>query len=188
MDRAVRGTTLAGWAVLGVVTLMVGGSAWACVPQARLVTLEPGSSGPVGTEVTVEGLAFDPGPVEVRWDASDGPALGRANGPSFSVKVTIPEATEGLHAIVVLGRNPDGSIGNAATAAFQVAPAGGGGPAAATAAAAADDAVSFGDEGEDGDSVDAGAVALGAAGGAGLVLAGGLGQAALSRRRRPPAE
>lgn len=188
MDRAVRGTALAGWAVLGVISLMLAGSAWACVPQARLVTLEPGSSGPVGSEVTVEGLAFDPGTVEIRWDASDGPVLGRANGPSFSAKVTIPEATEGLHAIVVLGRSPDGSIGNAATAAFQVAPAGGEGPAAAPAAAPADDAGSLGDEGDDGDSVDAGAVALGAAGGAGLVLVGGLGGAALRRRPRPSAE
>lgn len=180
MERSVRGASWAVCAVIGVITLAAAGSAWGCVPQARLVTLAPGSSGPAGSQVTVEGLAFDPGPVEVRWGASDGLKLGAATGPSFSVPVTIPDAPEGLHVIVVLSRNTDGSIGNAGTAAFQVTPADGARPGTAPAAQR-DDAGSFVDDGDG-----AGVVALAVTGGGGLVLLGGLGGAALSRRRRPP--
>lgn len=96
------------------------GAAWACVPQARLVSIDPSSSGPPGSVVTVEGLAFDPGPAEVRWNASDGPRLATTTGPDFSVPVTIPTAAAGLYSIVVLSRAPDGSVGNAGSAAFEV--------------------------------------------------------------------
>lgn len=106
---------------LAVLLVAVGGrGAWACIPQARLVSIEPRSSGASGTEVTVKAVAFDAGPAEVRWNASDGPRLATAVGPDFSVLVTIPPADEGLHTIVVLSRAPNGALGNAGSAAFQV--------------------------------------------------------------------
>ena len=116
--------------------LMIGGlltaqAAWACVPQPRLVSVLPLSSGPPGTEVTVDGLGFDPTRAEVRWNARDGQLLASATGPDFSVGVKIPDSTPGLYALVVLSRQPGGAIGNTARAAFQVTdPAGDQGAAA----------------------------------------------------------
>lgn len=120
----VRNVVVGGLAGLMVAT-GAGGGAWACVPQARLVSLEPRSSGAAGSEVTVKAVAFDPGPAEVRWNASDGPRLATAVGPDFSVAITIPDAEEGLHAVVVLSRAPNGALGNASSAPFQVTGSGG---------------------------------------------------------------
>lgn len=125
----VRNPVLCGLAAL-TVAVACGGGAWACIPQARLVSLEPRSSGASGSQVTVKAVAFDPGPAEVRWNAPDGPRLATAVGPDFSVPVTIPAADEGLHAIVVLSRAPNGSLGNASSAAFQVTKPGGSDPTA----------------------------------------------------------
>ena len=126
MRHQVRNVVLGGVAALLVV--LGGGGAWACIPQARLVSIEPRSSGASGTQVTVKAVAFDTGPAEVRWNASDGPRLATAVGPDFSVPVTIPAADEGLHTIVVLSRSPNGTLGNAGTAAFQVTRPGGSDP------------------------------------------------------------
>ncbi len=102
---------------LGVV-----GSAWACVPQPRLVMLSPMASGPAGTRITVEGVGFDtpPNSIDVRWNSATGAQLGVASGPSFSLDVTIPSAEPGLYRIIVLSRGPDGNIGNTGAASFQV--------------------------------------------------------------------
>jgi hypothetical protein len=68
----------------------------------------------------VEGVGFDQGPIEIRWNGSAGPELAKTNGPTFSTEVTIPESPEGLYALIVLARKADGSLGNTGTAAFQV--------------------------------------------------------------------
>lgn len=117
--------TTAHWRRSVVVGLLVCGvigvhAAWACVPQPRLVAVLPDSSGPPGTEVTIDGLGFDPGRAEVRWNSREGEVLATANGPDFSVTITVPEAPAGLYALVVLSRQPGGAIGNTARAAFQV--------------------------------------------------------------------
>ncbi len=90
------------------------------MPQPRLITLQPRSSGPPGTSLTVAALGFDPGRAEIRWNAGDGELLGTANGPDFSVSVTIPQVTEGLYHLVVLARSPSGEIGNTNTVSFEV--------------------------------------------------------------------
>ncbi|MGH9151540.1 MAG: hypothetical protein ACRD03_03830, partial [Acidimicrobiales bacterium] len=95
-------------------------SAWACVPQPRLVAVLPDSSGPPGTEVTVDGLGFDRGRAEVRWNSRDGALLASADGPDFSATITIPDVPAGLYALIVLSRQPGGAIGNTARAAFEV--------------------------------------------------------------------
>jgi hypothetical protein len=104
-----------------VLVVVLGGAvALACVPQAYLVTLRPNSSGPAGSEVTVNGFNLDQGPAEVRWNGVDGPLLGQAEGPNISVPVTIPGVSTGLYAVVVISRQPSGGIGNTATVPFQV--------------------------------------------------------------------
>jgi hypothetical protein len=101
--------------------------ALACVRQP-LVVVQPQSSGPPGTRVTVAGTGFSDDRTELRWNGQDGPLLGTATGPEFSVPVTIPEAPGGLYSLVAVLRSPDGSIGNAVRASFQItagtAPAG----------------------------------------------------------------
>ena len=153
------------------------GAAWACVPQARLVSIDPSSSGPSGSVVTVEGLAFDPGPAEVRWNASDGPRLATTTGPDFAVPVTIPTAEAGLYSIVVLSRAPDGSVGNAGSAAFEVTRPGDTQGAIPSAAAAPN-------PGRAGSSSLPGMVL--ALGGVVLLVLGGVVGAYLSRRHRSP--
>jgi hypothetical protein len=110
------------WSVLvGLVTLALGtaGVAWACVPQP-LISLQPRSSGTAGSEVTVDALALDPAPVEVRWNGLDGQLLATASGPQFSVPVTIPQVPEGLYTIVVFARDRSGAVGSSGRAAFLV--------------------------------------------------------------------
>lgn len=122
-------TTLFLASVLSVALTAVLTTAWACVPFPQaLATLQPQSSGPPGTEVTVHGLGYDKGPIEIRWNALDGPRLASATGPDFSVPVTIPEAPDGLYSVVVLSRAQDGSIGSAGSTPFQVISPGSGGP------------------------------------------------------------
>lgn len=96
------------------------GLAWACVPQARLVSLQPNSSGPSGTQVTVNGLGLDRTAIEIRWNSSDGPLLGKATGPDFSTPITVPDAPKGLYNVIALSRDTVGGIGSAASTPFQV--------------------------------------------------------------------
>lgn len=103
-----------------VVVLMAASVAWACIPQPRLITLQPRASGPAGTKVTVAALGFDPGRAEIRWNAGDGELLGTANGPEFSVEVIIPDSDVGLYQMVVLARSASGEIGNTNTVSFEV--------------------------------------------------------------------
>lgn len=110
---------LGGWLTLWCLAVIGGASAaHACVPQP-LIVLSPQASGPSGSRVTVNGLAVE-GTVEIRWNAVDGPQLGEARGPNFSGEVVIPEASEGLHAIIVAERRPDGGLGSTGRAAFYV--------------------------------------------------------------------
>lgn len=119
-------------ATVGVVVATVGVAAvaWACVPQPYLV-VQPRASGAVGDEVEVVGENFDPGPVEVRWNALDGELLGKAAGPSFAAKVIVPEDEAGLYSLLAISRGPQGQVVGIARVAFSltgaepgVAPAG----------------------------------------------------------------
>ncbi len=76
-----------------------------------LVSLNP-TSGPVGTKVTVTGSGFYAGEtVSLFWDG--GPIPGHAKTSktgSFSIKITIPQASAGAHQIAVRGNR---SLGGA---------------------------------------------------------------------------
>lgn len=102
---------------VGVVAAVVS-TAWACVPQP-LVTLAPSARGPAGSQVTVNGYALK-NPAEIRWNAVDGPLLGEAQGPVFSVPVRVPAVKEGLYVVVVLEREPNGALGSTTQASFEV--------------------------------------------------------------------
>lgn len=178
-----RGWRVPAVAMYGALVLTVvlcgAAAAWACVPQP-LISIQPQSSGPAGSQVTVDGVSLGPGPVEIRWNRLDGPTLAKSSGPNFSQPVTIPEAPEGLYTIIVIQREPGGAIAGSGRAAFQVsapgvsrpvAPAGrtsegaGQGGTSNTSSAGLDPALAWG-------------------GGATLLVVGGVGGAWFSQRRR----
>lgn len=87
----------------GMVGMMLATAAvaWACSPNAY-ITLSA-SQGPAGDEITVEGKAFEDGPVRVYWEPN-GELLHETSGPDFEVPVTIPEdADEGVGLITAYG-------------------------------------------------------------------------------------
>ncbi len=99
--------------------VMATGLAFACVPQP-LITLTPLASGPGGTQVSLQGVAFGAVPVEIRWNTLDGPQLATTQGPQISTTVTIPPSPDGLYSILAFERRTDGSVGSSARAAFEV--------------------------------------------------------------------
>ena len=124
-------------AVLTAAVLLVavgaGASAWACVPQPMIASVQPRSSAAPGEQVTVVGENFPGSPVEIRWNGLQGPLLGTGNGPSFSIAVTVPDEVPGLYLLTALSRQPGGQVGDTARASFQVQ--GAAGEAAAAPAA-----------------------------------------------------
>lgn len=86
--------------VAALLSVVVAGAsvAFACSQQARASLRGGQTSGPAGSRVTVEGTDFGPGVTEIRWNS--GEKLGQATGSTFSVEVTIPNASPGVHYIV----------------------------------------------------------------------------------------
>lgn len=164
--------------VVVAVTVAGAAGAWACFPLP-LLTVQPQASGPVGAQVTVDGVDFGEGvSTEIRWNAVDGFLLGNGSSERFSVPVTIPETDDGTYAIVALSRLVDGSIGVKAVTTFQVVSDAAGKPPPSTASSLSEDAAS------------SPSPTLSTAAAAGLALTGGavfvsgvLGGALLSRRR-----
>lgn len=116
--RPLRG--LLGIAVLlGGAATAAGSLASACVPQPYIV-VQPRASGPAGTQVEVVGDNFEGVAVEIRWNRLDGELLGKANGPAFSLTVTIPDQAEGLYSLLAVSRGAQGEVGSIARAAFSL--------------------------------------------------------------------
>jgi len=105
--------------LVGAAATATGSVAWGCVPQPYIV-VQPRASGPAGAQVEVIGDNFEGGAVEIRWNRLDGDLLGKANGPTFSVTVTIPDQTEGLYSLLAISRGAQGEVGSIARAAFSV--------------------------------------------------------------------
>lgn len=103
-------------AAVAIVMLGAASFAWACTTQAFVSGLSP-EFGPSGTRVTVTGERFTPGPVQVRWNGTNGPVLATTNGPNFSVTITIPAATPDFYTILAVGTE------GRAPATFEVTPA-----------------------------------------------------------------
>lgn len=97
------------------VALVGAALAWACSPApGGSYGVSPGS-GPAQSTVTVAGTRFPQGPVRIHWESSTGPMLATVTGPNFSVPVTIPADSAGVHAIVAYG-----STGGRASAPFRI--------------------------------------------------------------------
>lgn len=121
MTRRAESTRLAAAASLFTaftVTLLIT-RAFACVPQPNIL-VQPSASGPSGTHVDVVGENFGPGGTEVRWNAVDGPLLGKADGPSFSKSIVIPDVAAGLYTLLAVLRGGQGEVLDAVRAPFQV--------------------------------------------------------------------
>lgn len=95
------------------------GISWACVPQPN-IWLQPRSFAAPGEQLTVEGVNFEQN-IELRWNGVDGPLLGSAPSPSFSVPITLPDVPDGLYVLVALERAQGGGMGNVARAPVQLA-------------------------------------------------------------------
>ncbi len=103
---------------------LIASASWACVPLKALLAVRPQSFGAPGASVTVVGLGFGDSPVELRWNSADGPELGKTAGPDFSASATIPQVPDGLYSVVVLTRDQNQVITNAATTPFLVTASG----------------------------------------------------------------
>ncbi len=118
---------LAAAASAALVITVAATSARACVPYPY-VFVEPRASAPPGTQVTVSGSGFGADSLEVRWRAIDGALLVKANGPTFSVPVTVPDEPPGLYTLLVVSRGRGGEVLGATPTVFDVTGAGAGNP------------------------------------------------------------
>lgn len=123
--EVMKGTKRRAGLVAAAAGLMIMGAAsvaWACTQQAYIGSISPGS-GPAGSRATITASRFNPGPVQIRWNGTDGPLLATASGPSFSVGITIPDSRLGDYTVVAVQRQNDVIVGKASVP-FQVTPAG----------------------------------------------------------------
>jgi hypothetical protein len=99
-------------ALAGAATLALAGSAaWACVsgPVVNLSTI----SAKAGEQVTLTGTGFrSPDPVQIRWNALDGPIIAEVAKPSsdqtVSATFTVPAGTAPGSYVVVVGQTKNG--------------------------------------------------------------------------------
>lgn len=172
-----RFRSIGGGLVAAVLTVVLAGAglAWACVPQPYIV-LRPLASAPAGTMVTVEGQNFAGDRHEIRWNGIEGDLLTTASGAYFSVPFTVPAASPGVYSLVAMTREAGGTVGNVATASFEVT-----GPGSKTSGSHLPDQPAKAEHGAAGTTPDP--FVTGMAGGAVTVgLAGSV--AVLARRRR----
>lgn len=83
------------------------GVAWACTPAAE-ISVSP-AKGKSNDTATVSGAQFKEAPVQIHWETVNGPVIGTAQGPSFSVAVTIPDSAPGTHYLVAYQPNGGGT-------------------------------------------------------------------------------
>ena len=113
-----RRITMATFSVVAPLLLVGAAVAWACTPSAY-ISVEP-ARGAAGSHVTLYGLEFADGPVQIYWN-SNGPLIGTTRGPEFTTGVFIPQsAATGTGYVYAVGMNRDGTVAGAARAAFVV--------------------------------------------------------------------
>lgn len=129
VGRISRLVVLAGLGVvaLGLVTVAV---AWACSPTAKIAVTgqtpagdSPSTAaGPAGSTATVRGSEFADGPVEVRFNSTNGPVLAREPGPDRTptLEIRIPNEAPGVYYVVAVGRSADGAVAGKASAPFEI--------------------------------------------------------------------
>ena len=114
---------LLGGSVVASVVFGVASLAWACTNFARVDAINPPADA-ARSEVTVRGVVGGANtPVELRWNALNGPVVGAANADAsgqFSVKGTVPQAEPGIYSIIAVA----GEAGVGRVAFEVTAPAG----------------------------------------------------------------
>ena len=131
---------LGGFALLAAGT-GVASTAWACSVAAASTSISP-KVGAAGTEVTVSGSSYAPGPVEIRWNGASGPVLATTQGPNFSQVVTVPaETTGGMAYIAAVQRDGAGAVTYKVADTFEITDP----VAAGTAASGVSSATATGD-------------------------------------------
>ena len=100
------------------------------LPGANPVLAASVDVGAAGSKITVQGAGFKAGqefrPVELHWDTIDAPPLRTAEGPRFSVPITIPADAKVLpdgHNIIAVQRTKDGKVVTQSSIRFFVVPA-----------------------------------------------------------------
>ncbi len=103
----------------GLVVFVSAVAVSACVPQP-LISLDPKSSGPSGSQVTVNVFSLSGGRAELRWNSIDGEMLATGGGSELSQSITIPQVPPGLYSIILLERTASGALAASGRAAFEV--------------------------------------------------------------------
>lgn len=107
---------------VAMVAVLASGLAWACTEAAGISLGANG--GPAGLPVSITGTAFAPEPVEIRWNSAEGPILGTAQGPDFTVEITPPSGTRSdVYYVVAVQNSSQGNF--KATETFSVTGAAG---------------------------------------------------------------
>lgn len=129
---------------VGVFALVAGptavaGAAWAGTPPSTSISPKAGAA---GTEVTVSGSNYGPGPIEIRWNGVSGPVLATTQGPDFSQVVNVPAGvTAGMAYIAAVQRDAGGAVTYKVADTFEItdpAPAGPAAPGVASVTATGD--------------------------------------------------
>lgn len=127
-------TAAAAFASVVLVVMGLGAASWACTSLATLNLSK--SSGAVGETVTVTGSSFKVStpeaaapPVQVHWNAAEGPVVATANTDSagnFTATFAIPESQPGNFVVIARQLDEEGKDhwGTPARASFQVLGAG----------------------------------------------------------------
>ena len=98
--------------------LLIAERAWACV-NLPVLTVLPHPSGLAGSTFSVQGESF-PGPVEVRWNSTEGPLLAKVDNPTAATRIRVPSVAPGLYVVIMLSRLADRTVGAIARAPFYV--------------------------------------------------------------------
>ena len=108
----------------GLIAVVIAASAaWACTEFAEFTVVGETTVEPA-TSLTVEGVAFHPGPVQIRWETASGPVLGSGAGPEFTVSITVPaDASSGVHYLVAVQQGSPNPAAPLSVRASQTAPA-----------------------------------------------------------------
>lgn len=104
--------------LITISALLIAERAWACVNIPGLTVL-PHPSGLASSTFRVEGENF-PGPVEVRWNSTEGPLLARVDNPTAATRIRVPSVAPGLYLVIMMSRQADRTIGAIARAPFYV--------------------------------------------------------------------
>ena len=111
----------AGWTVLaiaGASVVVLAGAGWACTVWSSVVIEQ--RSAPPGSEIAVTGRTFGDGVTSIHLDSPDGAIVGTASTSNFDLSVRVPDAEPGIHYLVAVGHDKQGTVVGQASAALEI--------------------------------------------------------------------